>query len=178
MLVQCWASVEDDGSTLYQHWLNVPCSQCGDQLLTMTQTTTSQSVKSHNTGPTLAEGWVNVRDVDHHLANVGQSVQTTSIPCVFTKEHARHFNTRGYANTRANNITWQMLRICLEHIFQCARQLALFMRNKQLEIPFSTVEKGISNCLFLINRARCKSCLLYLTYKEWIDIIIFKLQNL
>ena len=25
MLVQCWASVEDDGPTLYQHWLNVLC---------------------------------------------------------------------------------------------------------------------------------------------------------
>ena len=25
MLVQCWASVEDDGPTLYQHWLNVSC---------------------------------------------------------------------------------------------------------------------------------------------------------
>ena len=25
MLVQCWTSVEDDGPTLYQHWLNVSC---------------------------------------------------------------------------------------------------------------------------------------------------------
>ena len=25
MLFQCWASVEDDGPTLKQHWVKVPC---------------------------------------------------------------------------------------------------------------------------------------------------------
>ena len=25
MLIQCWASVADDGPTLYQHWMNVSC---------------------------------------------------------------------------------------------------------------------------------------------------------
>ena len=25
MLVQCWASVVDDGPILYQHWVNVSC---------------------------------------------------------------------------------------------------------------------------------------------------------
>ena len=25
MLFQCWASVEDGGATLKQHWVNVPC---------------------------------------------------------------------------------------------------------------------------------------------------------
>ena len=25
MLVQCWASVEENGTTLYQYWLNTSC---------------------------------------------------------------------------------------------------------------------------------------------------------
>ena len=46
MLFQCWASVEDGGPTLKQHWTNAPC------LLGKHQPT--------DAGSTLKQQWVNI----------------------------------------------------------------------------------------------------------------------